>query len=67
MSMQKAVDQIVPAVVRPLDENEEISEAAPWMLVNYLINGRVHAHFPHPPRQLFKQFPLSLASRLDLE
>jgi 4-hydroxy-tetrahydrodipicolinate synthase len=46
MTRQKAAGGIVPAMATPTDENEEISEAAPRMLVNHLINGGVHGVFP---------------------
>ena len=37
---------IVPAMVTPLDENEEVNEGALRQLVNYLIDGGVHGLFP---------------------
>lgn len=44
--MAKEIKGIIPAMVTPLDEGEELDEAALRRLVNYLIEGGVHGLFP---------------------
>jgi 4-hydroxy-tetrahydrodipicolinate synthase len=44
--MVKGIEGIIPAMVTPLDEKEELNEAALRQLVNYLIEGGVHGLFP---------------------
>jgi 4-hydroxy-tetrahydrodipicolinate synthase len=44
--MSISIQGIIPAMVTPLDQNEEIDEARLRNLVNYLIDGGVHGLFP---------------------
>jgi 4-hydroxy-tetrahydrodipicolinate synthase len=44
--MTKEIKGIIPAMVTPLDEKEELNEAALRRLVNHLIEGGVHGLFP---------------------
>lgn len=44
--MSSSIRGIIPAMVTPLDQNEEIDEAALRRFVNYLIEGGVHGLFP---------------------
>ncbi len=36
---------IIPAIITPVNDHEELNEAAPRRLVNFLIQGEVHGLF----------------------
>lgn len=44
--MSYSIQGIIPAMVTPLDQNEEIDQAGLRRFVNYLIEGGVHGLFP---------------------
>lgn len=44
--MGKTIEGIIPAVVTPFDENENVDEAGFRRIINYLIESGVHGLFP---------------------
>ncbi len=55
---------IIPAMVTPLDENEELNEAALRRLVNHLIEGSVHGLFAIGSQGEFWAFSLEEKRRI---
>ncbi len=61
--MGKQIEGIIPAVVTPFDEHENVDEVGFRKIINYLIDNGVHGLFPVGSQGRGNSFPSRMRRR----